>query len=391
MSHLQNKSRPLSEPASLLLDVIRFTAAILVVITHFTLPEFHTGFSKQQHMLGDIAVPVFFVLSGFVIRYVTLTREHTPRVYFIDRASRMYSVVLPSMLFTLIAGGICFLINRDEFLRNWSSTFSHPLSRLVFNLTFLSQAWGHNTTPFGNIPFWSLGYECVYYAIYGFILFFRGWTRALLCLVAAITIGPQVVFLFPVWWLGCWIYDVYIRLRGTRSAQVIVVISLIWLAISTIFFFTGNHRFLLAPINLFLWISNLPNPLAALGIPVARATMFAVATGVVFSLFLFVILLGVDNIDISPSSRWAKPLRNVANGTFSIYLFHYPFLMLLLFLGLLRTSHPGMNILVAAGMCVILIVIAIPMDGLKRLMRQSLLSSTKRQRSDTSAPRTPIS
>src|SRR5580698_1384155 len=109
-----------------------------------------------MQILGDIAVPVFFVLSGFVIRYVTRTREATAREYFIDRASRIYSVVLPAMVFTLVVSGVCFLVDRDSFMRDWGATFNHPTTRILFNLLFVSQAWGHNTIPFLNLPFWSL-------------------------------------------------------------------------------------------------------------------------------------------------------------------------------------------------------------------------------------------
>jgi peptidoglycan/LPS O-acetylase OafA/YrhL len=112
----------LSEPASILLDVVRFSAAILVLIAHFTHPEFRLGYANLQ-ILGDGAVPVFFVLSGFVIRYVTKTRESTAKEYFIDRASRIYSVILPAMFFTLAVSVVCFAVDRSQFLQDWSATF----------------------------------------------------------------------------------------------------------------------------------------------------------------------------------------------------------------------------------------------------------------------------
>jgi hypothetical protein len=49
----------LPESTSILLDIIRFSAAILVLIAHLTHPEFHLGYANMQ-ILGDIAVPVFF-------------------------------------------------------------------------------------------------------------------------------------------------------------------------------------------------------------------------------------------------------------------------------------------------------------------------------------------
>ena len=191
----------LSESASLLLDIVRFTAAIGVVTSHSGKKVFGIGW-KEQSIWGDLAVPIFFVLSGFIIRFVTRSREASPREYSIDRASRIYSVVLPAMLVTLLCSGLCLLLNHDLFLQDWAPFFNHPIARLALNLTFLSQMWGLNAIPFINSPFWSLGYECIYYVFYGFTIFLRGWKRIVACSALALLIGPQVMFLLPLWWLG---------------------------------------------------------------------------------------------------------------------------------------------------------------------------------------------
>jgi peptidoglycan/LPS O-acetylase OafA/YrhL len=270
----RDSTQYLSEPASILLDVVRFSAAILVLIAHFTHPEFRLAYPNLQ-ILGDIAVPVFFVLSGFVIRYVTKTRESTAKEYFIDRASRIYSVVLPAMFFTLVVSAVCFAVDRPQFLRDWSGTFNHPLTRLMFNLVFISQAWGHNTVPFINSPFWSLGYECAYYLFYGLIFFLRGWQRILLCALVALAVGPQVILLFPVWWLGCWVYDLYVRCRSGVGA-VLLLVSAGWLVGGAGLFVSGFRAFLLWPVKIFVGIAGLRNPIEWLGMPPVRASMFAV-------------------------------------------------------------------------------------------------------------------
>ena len=363
----------LPESASLLLDFVRLTAAILVVIDHFTLPEFHLG-SGNRKFLGDVAVTVFFVLSGFVIRYVTCTRESTIKAYFIDRASRIYSVVLPSMAFTLAVSGACYLIDREQFLRDWSATFSQPILRLALNLTFFSQAWGHNTTPFINLPFWSMGYECIYYLFYGFLFFLRGWKRVVLCAVTAIAIGPQVLFLLPVWWAGCWIYDLYIRLRGSRVAAVSLASFGVWFVAGTALYMAGHKSLLLVPSMLFQALVSLRNPLEMIGLTALRANMFAVAVGVLASVTLLFLLLAMDYIEISRSNRLAKGFRRLADGTFTIYLMHYPFLVLLLFSGVLRPEHRVRGVVAAVAMCLILIAAAVPIDGFKLILRRWLRS-----------------
>ena len=52
--------------------------------------------------LGNDAVMVFFVLSGFVIAYVANSKEKTIESYFISRFARLYSVVLPALILTII-------------------------------------------------------------------------------------------------------------------------------------------------------------------------------------------------------------------------------------------------------------------------------------------------
>jgi len=361
----------LPESASVLLDFVRLTLAILVVIGHVTFATMRLGYVDRR-ILGEASVPIFFVLSGFVIRYVSKTRESNAREYFIDRASRIYSVAVPAILFSLAAGGICYLLDRSRFLSDWSAVYTHPVLRLLLNLSFLSQAWGHNTIPFLNAPFWSLGYECVYYAFYGFIFFLRGWKRILSCVGLAVLIGPQVLFLFPIWWLGCWAYDLYAKVKDQRLAMAIPIAAGIWLTAGLALCLTGRSSLLRLPIALDLWVARLPNPLTAIGLTTVRANMAAVAVGVVSTPLLFTLLLAMDFIHISRTNRWAKRFRRVADGTFAIYLLHDPFLILLTYLGLLRAGHWFSNPLVVAAMCVVMIAAAFPMDHLKRAIRRWL-------------------
>jgi len=362
----------LSGSASMLLDIVRFAAAIGVVVTHSGEPHFNTGWQSRP-IFGSLAVPVFFVLSGFVIRYVTRTREDTLSEYFIDRASRIYSVVLPAMALTLLFSLFSYLFDKQHFTQQWSQYFDHPLFRILFNVIFLSQAWGHNTIPFTNIPYWSLGYECIYYVFYGFLFFLRGWKQAVACLVVALVIGPQVIFLLPIWWLGCWMYDAYHWARTKRSYQIAAAsILILWTVLSFFFCILGSKRVLSAPMDLIWTIAKLQNPLSLLGIPVRRATMFAVGTGVMSAIILFLVLLAVEPIQIATRTRWAKAVRRIADGTFVIYLIHYPILVFATYAKLLRYDQAARNFLVVTLIVLFLVALAGPLDALKRQMRRWL-------------------
>ena len=86
---------------SIYLDLVRFVAAVLVYLWHSNQkaivdgPVFAGGY-------GPSAVIVFFVLSGFVIAYVVETKERDWRRYLAGRGARIYSVVVPVVVLTLL-------------------------------------------------------------------------------------------------------------------------------------------------------------------------------------------------------------------------------------------------------------------------------------------------
>lgn len=69
----------MNRTVSLYLDLVRFTAAIAVFISHISGQRFTGGLLWQSEPYGDEAVDVFVVLSGFVIAYVASRSETDPR------------------------------------------------------------------------------------------------------------------------------------------------------------------------------------------------------------------------------------------------------------------------------------------------------------------------
>jgi peptidoglycan/LPS O-acetylase OafA/YrhL len=350
--------------ASFLLDVVRFTAAILVVVAHLGHPEVPTGFANRQ-ILGDIAVPVFFVLSGFVIRFVTLSREHTLGEFLIDRAARIYSVAVPAMALTVAVGAVAARLAPAYYAGNWEDVSNHPFARIVLNLTFLAQSWGHNTIPFANSPFWSLSYECLYYVAYGLLFYLRGWRRVISLLIWLAFAGPQVTFLFPLWILGCVAYDLYQKVRASRSAGVFAGVLLVTLAI-------------LAPYAVER-VASVTNPLTLLHQPPMRASMFAFATGVFASALMLLLLRLSDLVPIAPKNLWFRRFRHLADGTFAIYLMHYPLMVLASALGLYDPRTPARTVAVTVAIVLLLIAAARPLDLLKTSMRYCLRRLTATQ------------
>ena len=86
---------PLSKPFSIYLDLVRFTAACLVYLWHSNMRLLVTDVLPASNS-GHSSVIVFFVLSGFVIAFVTDTKEGHWIDYTSSRLSRVFSVVIPT-------------------------------------------------------------------------------------------------------------------------------------------------------------------------------------------------------------------------------------------------------------------------------------------------------
>ncbi len=359
-------TRKLPAASSLLLDVVRFGASVMVAVGHLTQSHFSTGWRDMTTHAVE-SVGIFFVLSGFVIRYVTRLKYARIGEYWIDRASRIYSVVIPAILFTVLADWIAVHVNRGYYLANWGDVMDHPTQRVVQNLLFTSQFWSRSTALFSNGPFWSLSYECLYYAIYGCAFYLRG-VRRWICVFGLIALGgAHIALLLPLWVVGCVLYEVYVRLTARRAsvgthaifAAVAVASALLWrTAISVLFavktslsgvLLTHHHQ----PPNLH-WMLDYYR----VGIPAAFLMLW--------------MLVAVDGLRWDVRAAWARTIRALAEGTFPLYLLHFPLYVLIA--AVVPYSHAS----VAAKLTMLVVaiafgvVMAFPTNRLKDWMRRGL-------------------
>ena len=192
--------------ASLYLDLLRFLAAFVVFLQHFSWRHFSGGLLWQIGPYGAQAVICFFVLSGYVIALVTDRADATARGYALDRAARIYSVALPALLLTFGLDAIGQKLRPELFDGGWFNGDESLISQLPRNLLFLNQIWSTDTYPGSNVPYWSLGYEVWYYIAFGLFVFLPRIWGALAALAALAVVGPRVAAMFPVWLLGAGVY-----------------------------------------------------------------------------------------------------------------------------------------------------------------------------------------
>jgi peptidoglycan/LPS O-acetylase OafA/YrhL len=280
---------------SLYLDLVRFFAALSVVLYHTWSKIFPDRPFKWP---GHEAVVVFFVLSGYVIAFSAMRPGVTLRMYAEHRIAR---IVPPAYAALLLGIAVCLYkpgVLGDASL--WWDSLSNAL--------FIAQSGPFFIDAPLNTPFWSLNYEVWYYAIFGAWLFVSPAWRWPLTAVVALLAGPKILMLFPVWLFGVLLYQ---RMPVLKP-------SLAWIC----FLATLLAGALMTWMNL----SDHLRTFFYATVPGAWRTHYSTQ-------FLYDILLGVvvsvhftAVASLPGLTRWleplAQPIRFLAGCTFSLYVFH---------------------------------------------------------------------
>lgn len=176
----------LSKTASLLIDLLRGSAAQVVVVGH-ALSSFSVA---QVSYLPNASVAVFFVLSGIVVPYSTFQRraEHpgySIGSYLVDRFSRIYTGLFPALIVVtaldLVNRGLfgpayrySDALDARTFVGNLLMLQDHPLQtaliRVVADRLGLPLSWTHPVTSFGSAqPLWTVAIEWWIYLLFGWV------------------------------------------------------------------------------------------------------------------------------------------------------------------------------------------------------------------------------
>lgn len=166
--------------------------------------------------LGHQAVVGFFVMSGFLVGGAALAhlREEKPFLldYFIHRIARIYLVLIPAILLTIVVDGAGRALFAGLGVYEIPSLQAHYDPRLI--LTDLLNLQGIVAKFYGtNGPLWSIAYEFWYYVLFPllFLPFSRTYSplaskiAAICAIIAFIAMTlPQSWFLlgFVLWGMG---------------------------------------------------------------------------------------------------------------------------------------------------------------------------------------------
>lgn len=294
---------------SLSLDILRIFAVQLVVIGH-ALPYFNIG---RANYIQNSAVVLFFILSGIVISYsLFLKMENNPnykfREFFIDRFSRIYTGLVPSLFFIFLLDSI-----QVYYLQNESYSFfdAFDLKTFIGNLLMFQDfpkfSLGITSYASGR-PLWTLAIEWWLYMSFGLIVIH--YTKKF----------NIRLFIFLVFFIIVPFYNAF----GGRGDS----LTLFWLGGGLISILMFKNR---------IQVSKSLSVLFTLILIVLiyrRLNLTKEAYDLVYAsliiLFIFFYLQIISNINFN-SEKLKKIVHFIAGYSFTLYLIHYTIFDLIAF------------------------------------------------------------
>lgn len=306
---------------SLYLDCCRLFAALTVVLAHLT--QFGLASGEWTRFLpsnGQDAVIVFFVLSGLVIYHTVRKKVSSLSEFIAARATRIYSVAIPVVVITVCVD----LIGLQFHPENYAGLYQYAKLYIYvpFHLLFLGEIWTISEQPFTIPPYWSLGFEVWYYALFAVMYYYRGIKLAIIFSLLFLFVGYKLWLLFPIWLSGI----ALLKLIERRPLKSLTAWSFFVLPIAGYIIFKRS--------GLDAW-------LIAVGPEIWPFTRFPLGSAAKFLSNYFVCVLffahlyGARFINLSGLMPFKSIIVLLASYTFTLYLAHAP---------VMKTIHHNMKI-----------------------------------------------
>lgn len=293
----------MNDKTSAYLDLARVTAAFAVLAHHLSILN-NDAFEWLQNF-GHAGVIAFFIISGYVIGYVSYEKESSYRSYMLNRMARIYSVMIAAWILTFLLDSIGSWLSPATYT-GYIADDMFPL-RVIAHITFLHEAWFVSVQWLSNQPLWSLSYEFQFYILYGLIFFLRGRRRIVFVSLVSLLVGPAILIYGLIWYAGVFIYKKHQKYTDLQTRSSYTTLFAITLMLVLAFPYWKDH------IHLDFYIHKKLNP------------------SHIMQDMVFACLISA-NIYFYQRSQWnfsagTRLIRFFAGFSFSLYALHFPLII----------------------------------------------------------------
>lgn len=307
--------------ASSQLDSLRGLSALLVLIAHtnqILVAPTTTIFSGIGILVGQAAVMVFFVLSGFLIGKsltgnINKNSSLDIKKYFYDRFNRLY----PPLILSIIIVGVLYIIapylfatsslsyiETDHYLAR--ENFEITLSSLFSSMFFLNGFIGETISV--NGPLWSLSYEFWYYVIAALLLKSSKPFYAIMLSILTISLfllNSDFFLHGIVWFLGLFICILHNNnVNNKNFHNLAYTISIVGI-VASLYIFIGEKIGFKIYKNDFIEDHQL--------------IIFKIFIGLFTSCFIYSILLN--------TIKFTSAFKSASSYSYTLYIVHFPILL----------------------------------------------------------------
>jgi peptidoglycan/LPS O-acetylase OafA/YrhL len=318
-----------------LMNALRGVSAMVVACVHgfqvFVLPYY--GLDSPSHVLTSLlathAVTMFFIVSGFMICVSTLRHRNADgsfesRKFAEARILRIYPPLIAAIIITVLVyliiqvlglhGRESFRLGGELFVARERATLEW--SALPSTIFLLYGAVPGAPPPINmDGPLWTLGYEWWFYIlIFLSARLWNGWSFSTLLPLAAVGVmllyARNTLFLwfFLIWLSGYWLGYLYIKGQLCTDKFWLRTAALAVSALIVMFVMGREHL-----------VNDLLNPFDT---PSAQRMM--VIVGVFLTLAVSVLIRCATGLGL-----WIpKSISGLARFSYTLYVIHYPLLLL---------------------------------------------------------------
>ena len=293
----------LNNSQSIFLDFLRLSAVQLVVLGH----AINLYSNVKIEWLQNFAVVIFFILSGLVISYSTISkmnkRSYSFKEFFIERFSRIYVALIPCLIFILLLDWLSiYLYVGYEYYDSLNFT------TFVANVLMLQDfPFQHLFTSLGSgRPLWTLAIEWWLYMAFGFLV---------------IKFMNKFYWKYIPFFILCLIVPIYhIIGRGNSLTLFWIFGVIITLSIPYFYKLINSNILLLVSLLFFLFFIRL----------YIVHDSYDVACAILLSMIISLILIYLSRIEILEKKYASvKSINFVVSYSFTLYLIHYTILCFL--------------------------------------------------------------